>query len=224
MEEIQTALQGRRSHRDKEWTFYPSYANHTYHNGKKCIFDGIYLRNKTCTSERTLETRIGKKKYEIDSRNGLPLVTPGDHPYACPEQSRDFHKMGSTMPPVNFGSVPFRIKERQQELEREKQEVKNLEFWKPAPSLMQTLFVRLYKAYRLGSLKPLAPSSGLPANWGGTRSLPPGVPRDAEFPRRRRPKFDVGRRLSQWVRRSLPLCAATVPPARPRSHEPNPAT
>lgn len=147
---------------DMEWTFYPSSGNRTYHTGKKCIFDGIHLRTKTTSSERTLQMCIGKKKYvtQIESRNGIPSVTPGDHPYECPEQSTDFYKFGSTMPPVNFGSamfkkksdtfiplqrlpgvpcVPFHIKEKQQELEKEKLEVKNLDLWKPAPTLTQCL-------------------------------------------------------------------------------------
>nr|XP_020652436.1 spermatogenesis-associated serine-rich protein 1 isoform X2 [Pogona vitticeps] len=146
-----------------EWTFYPSSGNRTYHTGKKCIFDGVHLRNKTTSSERTVEMYIGKKKCvdRAASRNGIPFVTQGDHPYACPEQSTDFHKMGSTRPLVNFGSgmckkkfdtfiplqhlpgipcVPFRIKEKQQELEREKMDVKNMEMWKPAPSLQHSLF------------------------------------------------------------------------------------
>uniref|UniRef100_A0A8D0E6U7 Spermatogenesis-associated serine-rich protein 1 n=1 Tax=Salvator merianae TaxID=96440 RepID=A0A8D0E6U7_SALMN len=144
---------------EREWTFYPSSGNHTYHMGKKCIFNGVHFRNKITVSERTLEMCIGKKKYvtEIASRNGIPLATPGDHPYDCPEQSTDFHKIGSTMPPVNFGGamykkrsdtviplqrlprlpcVPFLIKKKQQELEKEKVEVKNLDIWKPAPKLV----------------------------------------------------------------------------------------
>ncbi|KAJ7344185.1 hypothetical protein JRQ81_000135, partial [Phrynocephalus forsythii] len=95
-----------------EWTFYPSSGNHTFHAGKKCIFDGVHLRNKTSSSERTVEMSIGKKKCvdEVTSRNGIPFVTPGDHPYACPEQSPDFHKVGSTRPPVNFGSCMYKKK------------------------------------------------------------------------------------------------------------------
>ncbi|XP_025028633.1 spermatogenesis-associated serine-rich protein 1 [Python bivittatus] len=145
-----------------EWTFYPSSGNHTYHTGKRCLFHGIHLRNKSTFSERTLEMSIGKKKYvdETSSRNGIPMRMLGDHPFSSPEQSTDFHKKGSTISPVNFGSfrykkrsdtfiplqrlsrtscVPFHIKEKQQELEREKMEVKNLETWKPSPSLMQSL-------------------------------------------------------------------------------------
>ncbi|XP_062813304.1 spermatogenesis-associated serine-rich protein 1 isoform X1 [Anolis carolinensis] len=146
-----------------EWTFYPTSGNITYYTGKKCIFDGIYMRNKTTSTEKTLEMCTGRKKFvdEIASRNGIPLVTPGDHPYATPEQSPDFHKTGSTRSPVYFGSavykkksdtfiplqrlpetpsVPFRIKEKQQELEREKAEVRNLDYWKPAPTLLHSFF------------------------------------------------------------------------------------
>lgn len=36
-------------------------------------------------------------------------------------------------------SVPFHVKEKQQELEKEKMEVKNLDHWKPAPTLLQSL-------------------------------------------------------------------------------------
>ncbi|XP_058040126.1 spermatogenesis-associated serine-rich protein 1 [Ahaetulla prasina] len=97
---------------------------------------------------------------ETSSRNGIPMRMLGDHPFAAPEQSPDFHKKGSTLSPVNFGSssykkrsdtfiplqrlsitssVPFHVKEKELELEREKMEVQNLETWKPSPSLMQSL-------------------------------------------------------------------------------------
>lgn len=39
---------------------------------------------------------------DIDPRNGIPKLTPGDNLYMYPEQSKDFHKVGSTLPPVNF--------------------------------------------------------------------------------------------------------------------------
>ncbi|XP_039182253.1 protein eva-1 homolog A isoform X2 [Crotalus tigris] len=146
----------------EEWTFYPSFGNHTYHTGKRCLFYGIHLRHKATASERTLEKSIGRKKYvdETSSRNGIPMRMLGDHPFASPEQSTDFYKKGSTISPVNFGSsrykkrsdtfiplqrlpitssVPFHVKEKELELEREKMEVKNLDTWKPSPSLMQSL-------------------------------------------------------------------------------------
>ncbi|XP_034282711.1 spermatogenesis-associated serine-rich protein 1 [Pantherophis guttatus] len=146
----------------EEWTFYPSSGNHTYHTGKRCLFYGTHLRTKATSSERTLEKSIGRKKYvdETSSRNGIPMRMLGDHPFAAPEQSTDFHKKGSTLSPVNFGSsryrkrsdtfiplqrlpitssVPFHVKEKELELEREKMEVQNLETWRPSPSLMQSL-------------------------------------------------------------------------------------
>ncbi|XP_013910780.1 PREDICTED: spermatogenesis-associated serine-rich protein 1 [Thamnophis sirtalis] len=89
----------------EEWTFYPSSGNHTYHTGKRCLFYGSHLRTKATSSERTLEKSIGRKKNvnETSSRNGIPMRMLGDHPFAAPEQSTDFHKKGSTVSPVNFG-------------------------------------------------------------------------------------------------------------------------
>ncbi|KAJ6659647.1 hypothetical protein lerEdw1_018616 [Lerista edwardsae] len=55
--------EGDNEYSDMEWTFYPSSGNLTYHTGKKCIFEGVHLRTKTTSSERTLEMCIGKKKY-----------------------------------------------------------------------------------------------------------------------------------------------------------------
>ncbi|XP_026534762.1 spermatogenesis-associated serine-rich protein 1 [Notechis scutatus] len=157
-----SSFSGKNENPAEEWTFYPSSGNHTYHIGKRCLFYGIHLRNKATSSERTLEKSIGRKKYvdETSSRNGIPMRMLGDHPFAAPEQSTDFHKKGSTVSPVDFGSssykkrsdtfiplqrlpvtpsVPFRVKEKELELEREKMEVKNLETWRPSPSLMQSL-------------------------------------------------------------------------------------
>nr|XP_023956834.2 spermatogenesis-associated serine-rich protein 1 [Chrysemys picta bellii] len=145
---------------DLEWTFYPRFGLHTYHIGKRCVFNGLFLRNKTSASERMLEMRLGRKKHEIDHRNGIAMVTPCDNCYSCPEHSRNFHKFGSTRPVVNFGCatykrkadtfiplqrlsrtpcIPFHVKEKQQELEKERNDVKNLDRWKPAPTLLQAL-------------------------------------------------------------------------------------
>ncbi|XP_044866997.1 spermatogenesis-associated serine-rich protein 1 isoform X4 [Mauremys mutica] len=147
---------------DLEWTLYPRFGLHTYHIGKRCIFNGLFLRNKTSASERMLEMRLGRKKHEIDHRNGIAMVTPCDNCYSCPEHSRNFHKFGSTRPVVNFGCatykrkadtfiplqrlsqtpcIPFHVKEKQQELEIERNDVKNLDRWKPAPTLLQALGV-----------------------------------------------------------------------------------
>ena len=35
-------------------------------------------------------------------RGGVPEASPGDKSYAVPEYSEKFHKVGSTLPAVNF--------------------------------------------------------------------------------------------------------------------------
>lgn len=56
-------FKGNHESSEKEWSFYPSSCNRTYHSGKKCIFNGVHLRTRTSSSEWTLEMSIGKKKY-----------------------------------------------------------------------------------------------------------------------------------------------------------------
>ncbi|XP_069930144.1 spermatogenesis-associated serine-rich protein 1 isoform X2 [Oryctolagus cuniculus] len=146
-----------------EWTFYPRFSSniHTYHVGKQCLFNGVFLGNRRSLSERTVDTCLGRKKYDIDSRNGIPKLTPGDNPYMSPEQSKDFHKAGSTLPPVNFSIVPyvkkfdtfipleplpqspnlpFWVKEKANNLRNEITEVEELHKWQPAVSLANSLF------------------------------------------------------------------------------------
>nr|XP_017200647.1 spermatogenesis-associated serine-rich protein 1 isoform X2 [Oryctolagus cuniculus] len=146
-----------------EWTFYPRFSSniHTYHVGKQCLFNGVFLGNRRSLSERTVDTCLGRKKYDIDSRNGIPKLTPGDNPYMSPEQSKDFHKAGSTLPPVNFSIVPyvkkfdtfipleplpqspnlpFWVKEKANNLRNEITEVEELNKWQPAVSLANSLF------------------------------------------------------------------------------------
>ncbi|XP_062043188.1 spermatogenesis-associated serine-rich protein 1 [Lepus europaeus] len=146
-----------------EWTFYPRFSSniHTYHVGKQCLFNGVFLGNRRSLSERTVDKCLGRKKYDIDSRNGIPKLTPGDNPYMSPEQSKDFHKAGSTLPPVNFSIVPyvkkfdtfipleplpqspnlpFWVKEKANNLRNEITEVEELNKWQPAVSLANSLF------------------------------------------------------------------------------------
>ncbi|KAM8779974.1 spermatogenesis-associated serine-rich protein 1 [Rhynchonycteris naso] len=142
-----------------EWTFYPRLSSniHTYHVGKQCFFNGVFLGNKRSLSERTVDKCLGKKKYDIDTRNGIPKLTPGDNPYMYPEQSKGFHKVGSTLPPVNFSVVPYEkafdtfipleplpqipnlpfwVKEKANKLKNEIREVEELNKWHPAIPLM----------------------------------------------------------------------------------------
>ncbi|XP_076715619.1 spermatogenesis-associated serine-rich protein 1 [Callospermophilus lateralis] len=146
-----------------EWTFYPRFSSniHTYHVGKQCFFNGVFLRNKRSVSERMVDQCLGRKKYGIDSRNGIPEFTPGDNPYMFPEQSKGFHKVGSTLPPVNFSLVPYEkkfdtfipleplpqvpnlpfwVKEKANNLKNEIREVEELDNWQPAEPLLHSLF------------------------------------------------------------------------------------
>ncbi|XP_036104580.1 spermatogenesis-associated serine-rich protein 1 [Molossus molossus] len=145
-----------------EWTFYPRFSSsiHTYHVGKQCFFKGVFLGNKRSLSERTVDKCLGRKKYDIDPRNGIPKLTPGDNSYMYPEQSKGFHKVGSTLPPVNFSLVPYEkkfdtfiplkplpqirnlpfwIKEKANKLKNEIREVKELDDWQPAIPLLYSL-------------------------------------------------------------------------------------
>ncbi|XP_022437734.1 spermatogenesis-associated serine-rich protein 1 isoform X1 [Delphinapterus leucas] len=145
-----------------EWTFYPRLSSniHTYHVGKQCFFNGVFLGNRRSLSERTMDKCFGRKKYVIDPRNGIPKVTPGDNPYTYPEQSKGFHKAGSTLPPGNFSimpyekkfdtfipleplpqipNLPFWVKEKANKLKNEIREVEELDSWQPAVPLLQSL-------------------------------------------------------------------------------------
>ncbi|KAM9234665.1 spermatogenesis-associated serine-rich protein 1 [Dugong dugon] len=145
-----------------EWTFYPRFSSniHTYHVGKKCFFNGVFLGNRRSVSERTVDKCLGRKKYDIDSRNGIPKLTPGDNPYMYPEESKDFHKAGSTLPSVKFSVVPYEkkfdtfipleplppipnlpfwVKEEANKLKNEIREVEELDYWQPAVPFLSSL-------------------------------------------------------------------------------------
>ncbi|XP_014305800.2 LOW QUALITY PROTEIN: spermatogenesis-associated serine-rich protein 1, partial [Myotis lucifugus] len=146
-----------------EWTFYPRLSSniHTYHIGKQCFFQGVFLGNRRSLAERTVDKCLGRKKYDIDSRNGIPTLTPGDNPYMYPEQSKDFYKVGATLPPVNFSLVPYEkkldtfipleplpripnlpfwVKEKANMLKNEIREVKELDSWQSSIPLIQSLY------------------------------------------------------------------------------------
>uniref|UniRef100_H0WXY7 Spermatosis associated serine rich 1 n=1 Tax=Otolemur garnettii TaxID=30611 RepID=H0WXY7_OTOGA len=146
-----------------EWSFYPRFSSniHTYHVGKQCFFNGIFLGNRRSQSERMVDKCLGRKRYDIDPRNGIPKLTPGDNPYMYPEQSEGFYKAGSTLPPVNFSLVPYKkkfdtfipleplpqipilpfwVKEKANNLMNEIREVEELDDWVPAVPLIRSLF------------------------------------------------------------------------------------
>ncbi|XP_019062125.1 spermatogenesis-associated serine-rich protein 1 [Fukomys damarensis] len=152
----------KRDEQRPEWTSYPRFSCsiHTYHVGKQCFFNGVFLGNRRSLSERTVDKSLGRKRYDMDPRNGIPKLTPGDNPYMCPEQSKGFHQAGSTLPPVNFSlvpyqkkfdtfipleplpptpSLPFWVKEKANHLKNEIREVEELDHWQPAAPLTRGL-------------------------------------------------------------------------------------
>nr|XP_019590150.1 PREDICTED: spermatogenesis-associated serine-rich protein 1 isoform X3 [Rhinolophus sinicus] len=107
------------------------------------------------------EFSLLKLQTNIDPRNGIPRSTPGDNPYMYAEQSKGFHKAGSTLPPVNFSTVPYEkkfdtfipleplpqipnfpfwVKEKANNLKNEIKEVEELDKWQPAMPLIHSLF------------------------------------------------------------------------------------
>ncbi|XP_074166867.1 spermatogenesis-associated serine-rich protein 1 [Sminthopsis crassicaudata] len=148
--------------KDAEWSFYPRHGHlHTYHKGKKCHFDGVFRAYQRFPTEITLDKCFGRKKYDIDERNGLPERTPGDKPYLKPEECPDFYKDGATVIPMNFSRIPYVkkvdtfipleplpkeyhlpyfVKEKKMRKKKEIKEVEELDAWMPAVPLMDWLF------------------------------------------------------------------------------------
>nr|XP_020849565.1 spermatogenesis-associated serine-rich protein 1 isoform X3 [Phascolarctos cinereus] len=115
-----------------------------------------------------LVTKVRENEYpeeiillDLDLRNGLPELMPGDKTYFRPEQCPDFYKHGATVPPVNFSRVPyvkkvdtfipleplpkeyhlpFSEREKKKQQMNEIMEVKELDDWKPAVPLLVWLF------------------------------------------------------------------------------------
>ncbi|XP_032227835.2 uncharacterized protein LOC5503646 [Nematostella vectensis] len=117
--------------------------------------------------ELTLSKALGAKKKVWDSRNGIPVASPGDNSYQVPEYSRSFHKFGSTRSVVCFGGrleyvpdtfVPlqdlplrprmsFLEKEIRQRKVNEILEVIDLDGWKPSPKLAPSLQLPLISSH-----------------------------------------------------------------------------
>ncbi|EGW01338.1 Cell division cycle 5-related protein [Cricetulus griseus] len=125
-----------------EWTFYPRFSSniHTYHTGKQCFFSGVFRGNRKSVAESTVDKSLGRKKYDIDPRNGIPRLTPGDNPYMFPEQSKGFFKAGATLPPVNFSLLPFLEKEKANNLSNEIKEVEELDSWQASSPFLSSFF------------------------------------------------------------------------------------
>lgn len=140
---------------DREWLLDPGLSN----RGMKCTFGGQHMATRTSSDEITHQMLFGRGRNSvvIDKRNGIGESSPGDKPYRTPEFSPQFHKLGSSLPVIDFGAnsvwktkpdtfvplqplpaeprEPFKVKARREQLEVDKKTVRALDDWKPATPL-----------------------------------------------------------------------------------------
>ncbi|XP_052244604.1 spermatogenesis-associated serine-rich protein 1-like isoform X4 [Dreissena polymorpha] len=138
-----------------EWLLDPGLSN----RGMKCHFNGRHQATHTSADEITHSMLFGRGRNleTIDKRNGIGESAPGDKPYKTPEYSSQFHKLGSTLPVIDFGAnspwhhqpdtfvplkpslneprEPFRVKARREEKQSEMMTVAALDEWRPATPL-----------------------------------------------------------------------------------------
>ncbi|CAH8429126.1 unnamed protein product [Schistosoma turkestanicum] len=139
-----------------EWLMYTN----GYYTGKKCLFNGVHQRSVYCTSEYMLHYGFThKRRSDIIEQQYDYLNTrrPGDKSYRCVEHSPDFYKIDSTVPKVQFGlithmpkqidvprfPVSSNIQPTENELDEDlmliRKEIQELDEWKPAPTLTETI-------------------------------------------------------------------------------------
>jgi hypothetical protein len=156
----------------KDWIYFTD-ESIEHRSSKRNFFDDIHFRSlEDLGDENVSMQQIGRKKQVFDTRNGLRQRSEGDKNYRRVELSPDFHKLGSTLPAVDFGrlkkrhgpaktyvpmkneSIPivdendFEEKELKQEHDQLVDEVIQLDTWKPAES-MKTAF----KVFNLNGAK-----------------------------------------------------------------------
>ncbi|XP_053397960.1 uncharacterized protein LOC123552469 isoform X2 [Mercenaria mercenaria] len=87
----------------KEWLLDPGLSN----KGMKCNFNGQHMATRTSADEITHSMLFGRGRTAnwIDRRNGIGEHSPGDKPYKTPEYSSKFHKLGSSLPVIDFGLI-----------------------------------------------------------------------------------------------------------------------
>lgn len=142
-----------------EW-IYCTDESRDHRPAKRNLFADIHLRSIEDLGDDDVHMlQMGRKKEITDSRNGLPRRVDGDKSYRRVELEPDFHKLGCTLPPVNFGYnrnalgldktfIPmkhdkvqvvddeeFQERERQREHEQSIKDVELLDQWKPAEGL-----------------------------------------------------------------------------------------
>lgn len=139
----------------QEWGMYPE-GPKGYDATLRCTFNGKHKATKQSQKEITDAMLLGKSRLVRHKRNGIPLAAPGDKSYQAVEYSPQFHRMGSTLPLVDFGGsskkkpdtfIPleqmprmpresFSQKERWRRRRDEVDQVKRLETWRPSTPLV----------------------------------------------------------------------------------------
>jgi hypothetical protein len=144
---------------ENEWIYF-SDEHKEHRSSKRNFFADIHLRSlEDLGDENVYMTQIGRKRKVFNLRNGLEKRSEGDKSYRRVELSPDFHKLGSTLPPIDFGRVKkqhgpektivpmqneiipivdendFEEKELKREHDEHINEVIQLEKWKPAESI-----------------------------------------------------------------------------------------
>ncbi|KAL5009832.1 hypothetical protein ScPMuIL_012137 [Solemya velum] len=126
--------------------------------GLRCVFGGEHRATSTSSRELTHQMIFGRGRTEpeIDKRNGILQSSLGDKSYQVSEYSPEFHKLGSTLPVISFGTqgrqnsldtfVPlqplpaiksnsFLQRQKKQSLDNDMQTVRDLDGWRPATPL-----------------------------------------------------------------------------------------
>ncbi len=144
----------------KEWLYFCD-ESMEHRSSKRNFFADIHFRSLEDLGDENVQmAMIGRKRRGFDSRNGLEKRSEGDKSYRRVELSPDFHKLGSTLPAVDFGRVKKRhgsektfvpmnnetipiVDEHEfeeKELKREQDELINeviqLDQWKPAETMI----------------------------------------------------------------------------------------
>jgi hypothetical protein len=144
---------------NNEWLYF-SDEGMNKRSSKRNFFGDLHFRSLEDLGDENVQMiQIGHKKKVFDARNGLGQRSDGDKNYRRVELSPDFHKLGSTLPAVNFGRVKqrhgptksyvpmknevipivdendFEMKELQREQNELVNEVVQLEQWKPAETI-----------------------------------------------------------------------------------------
>jgi hypothetical protein len=142
-----------------EWLYFSDESMNN-RSSKRNFFADIHFRSLEDLGDGNVQmAQIGHKRQVLDVRNGLEKKSEGDKSYRRVELSPDFHKFGSTLPPIDFGRVKkrhghaktyllmknevipivdehdFEEKERKREHDEIVDEVIQLDNWKPVETM-----------------------------------------------------------------------------------------